>query len=222
MMMEMVRDDLAALNVRHAVFFSERSLTEQSGKPAAGSTDFVGQTIAWLRERGHPGPALLLAVDLPAVDEPLLRWLRDRPGETTVVLRVDGRLHPVCARYGPDALLAAASLVAGGVRALHELGLRSDVRPQVECVKYEAGAICDRRGAPVKAAVEHRLGVLRIDDRDRKPGAGAGNGEQHPVQPGPGNDQLGIIGHVAKMAVRERRVQLRALRGALPRGRGMA
>jgi molybdopterin-guanine dinucleotide biosynthesis protein A len=27
----------------------------------------------------------------------------------------------VCARYGPDALLAAQSLVAGGVRALHEL-----------------------------------------------------------------------------------------------------
>ena len=53
MMMEMVRDDLAALNVRHAVFFSERSLTEQPGKPPAGSTDFVGQTIAWLRERGQ-------------------------------------------------------------------------------------------------------------------------------------------------------------------------
>jgi molybdopterin-guanine dinucleotide biosynthesis protein A len=38
-----------------------------------------------------------------------------------VVLRVDGRLQPVCARYGPDALLAAESLVVGGVRALHEL-----------------------------------------------------------------------------------------------------
>ena len=27
----------------------------------------------------------------------------------------------MCARYGPDALLAAGSLVAGGIRALHEL-----------------------------------------------------------------------------------------------------
>ena len=35
--------------------------------------------------------------------------------------RVDGRLQPVCARYGPDALVAADSLVVGGVRALHEL-----------------------------------------------------------------------------------------------------
>jgi len=76
---------------------------------------------AWLREHGHHGPALLLAVDLPRVDEPFLRWLRDRPGASTVVLRVDGRLQPVCARYGPDALLAAQSLVAGGVRALHEV-----------------------------------------------------------------------------------------------------
>jgi len=51
MMMEMIREDLAALNVRHAVFFSERSLTEQPDK--ARSMDIVGQTIAWLRERGH-------------------------------------------------------------------------------------------------------------------------------------------------------------------------
>jgi molybdenum cofactor guanylyltransferase len=74
-----------------------------------------------LRERGHAGPALVLAVDLPGVDEPLLRWLRDRPGAPTAVPRVDGQLQLVCARYGGDALLAAESLVVGGVRSLHEL-----------------------------------------------------------------------------------------------------
>jgi molybdopterin-guanine dinucleotide biosynthesis protein A len=74
-----------------------------------------------LRERGHLGPAVLLAVDLPRVDELLLQWLRDRPGEPTVVPRVDGHLQQVCARYGGDALLAAESLVIGGVRSLHEL-----------------------------------------------------------------------------------------------------
>jgi molybdopterin-guanine dinucleotide biosynthesis protein A len=76
---------------------------------------------AWLRDRGHAGPALLLAVDLPRVDEAVLHWLRDRPGEPTTVLRVEGHLQPVCARYGPDALLAAESLVTAGVRALHAL-----------------------------------------------------------------------------------------------------
>ena len=45
MMMDSIRDDLAALNVRHDVFFSERSLIE--GK------DQVGATIADLRQQGH-------------------------------------------------------------------------------------------------------------------------------------------------------------------------
>jgi len=89
--------------------------------PGAGPLAALAGAGAWLRERGHLGAAVLLAVDLPGVDEPFLHWLRDRPGEPTVVLRVDGRLQPVCARYGSEALLAAGSLVAGGVRALHEL-----------------------------------------------------------------------------------------------------
>ncbi|MBI3704855.1 MAG: arginine--tRNA ligase [Rhizobiales bacterium] len=46
MMMDMIRDDLAALNVRHDVFFSERSLIE-------GGKDQVGETIAWLRAQGY-------------------------------------------------------------------------------------------------------------------------------------------------------------------------
>ena len=74
-----------------------------------------------LRALMHHGPALLLAVDLPRVDEGLLQWLRDRPGAPTAVPEVDGRLQPVCARYGPDALIAADSLVTGGIRALRAL-----------------------------------------------------------------------------------------------------
>jgi arginyl-tRNA synthetase len=46
MMMDVIRDDLAALNVRHDVFFSERSLIE-------GGIDTVASTIAELRERGE-------------------------------------------------------------------------------------------------------------------------------------------------------------------------
>jgi arginyl-tRNA synthetase len=45
MMMDMIRDDLAALNVRHDVFFSERSLIE--------GNDQVGATIAALRKAGE-------------------------------------------------------------------------------------------------------------------------------------------------------------------------
>jgi arginyl-tRNA synthetase len=46
MMMDMIRDDLAALNVRHDVFFSERSLIE-------GEKDQVGATIEALRKQGE-------------------------------------------------------------------------------------------------------------------------------------------------------------------------
>jgi arginyl-tRNA synthetase len=46
MMMATIRDDLAALNVKPDVFFSERSLL-------AGNTDRVAASIKWLRERGY-------------------------------------------------------------------------------------------------------------------------------------------------------------------------
>ena len=46
MMMAAIRGDLAALNIKFDVFFSERSLT-------AGAVDRVAQTIDWLRARGE-------------------------------------------------------------------------------------------------------------------------------------------------------------------------
>jgi arginyl-tRNA synthetase len=46
MMMAEIREDLAALNVAHAVFFSERSLIE-------GATDEVARTVEWLRRQGY-------------------------------------------------------------------------------------------------------------------------------------------------------------------------
>jgi arginyl-tRNA synthetase len=46
MMMAMVRADLAALNIDHDVFYSERSMV-------AGGTDLVAATIEWLRQRGY-------------------------------------------------------------------------------------------------------------------------------------------------------------------------
>jgi arginyl-tRNA synthetase len=51
-MMAMIRDDLAALNITHEVFASERALTG-----ADGGEDRVRETIEWLRGRGlvHQG-----------------------------------------------------------------------------------------------------------------------------------------------------------------------
>jgi arginyl-tRNA synthetase len=48
MMMEAIRADLAALNIKHDVFFSERSLLGDGTQ-----SDQVGETIAELRREGH-------------------------------------------------------------------------------------------------------------------------------------------------------------------------
>ena len=56
-------------------------------------------------------------------------------------------------------------VVVGDTDFADRLGVRGDVRPQAERIEHQARAVGDRRGAPVKAAIEHRRGVLRIDDR---------------------------------------------------------
>jgi len=87
---------------------------------------------AWVRAQDDGSPALLLAVDLPRVEPPLLELLRDWRGAETVVPEAGGRLQPVCARYGADALATAARLVGSGVKALHALldAVEHDVLPE--------------------------------------------------------------------------------------------
>jgi len=56
--------------------------------------------------RGASGRAVVVCgCDMPFVTAELLRWLADHP-EPVVIPRVDGRIHPLLARYGPDALAA--------------------------------------------------------------------------------------------------------------------
>lgn len=75
-----------------------------------------------LRATGTEGPVLLLAVDLPFVESPLLEWLASRPGSGTVVpTDAGGEPQPCCARYGAGALETAARLVATGKRSLRAL-----------------------------------------------------------------------------------------------------
>ena len=74
-----------------------------------------------LAERGATGAVILLGVDLPNVPPVLLELLRDWPGASTAVPVVDGHAQLVCARYGADALLSAASLVEGGASSLRAL-----------------------------------------------------------------------------------------------------
>jgi molybdopterin-guanine dinucleotide biosynthesis protein A len=66
--------------------------------------------------------ALVLAVDMPLVTAALLAALADHPSPLSVVpLDATGRLQPLCARYSPTALAAAAALVEAGSRAMGAL-----------------------------------------------------------------------------------------------------
>lgn len=75
-----------------------------------------------LADRGYDGAVLLLAVDMPFVEPPLLQLLATTdPGGGVVVPRAAGERQPLCAVYGAAALDAGRALLAGGDRALKAL-----------------------------------------------------------------------------------------------------
>ncbi len=82
-----------------------------------------------LRSLGHHGAALVLACDLPFVDEAVLTFLAERPGANSVVPTVDGRPQPLCARWSAEDLLAAADYAAAGERAVRALAFDPAERP---------------------------------------------------------------------------------------------
>jgi molybdenum cofactor guanylyltransferase len=71
-----------------------------------------------LRHRGHTGPAIALAVDLPFVSVDFLRFLASFPGQSSVVPFVGGEPQPVCARYTGPALVLAEEAVRAGERSI--------------------------------------------------------------------------------------------------------
>lgn len=89
--------------------------------PGSGPLAALGAGAAALREAGHDGPFLVLAVDMPRVGVELLRFLAGRAGTATAVPRAGGHPQPMCARYGPDVLAAVDERLAAGGRSLRDL-----------------------------------------------------------------------------------------------------
>lgn len=89
--------------------------------PGAGPLVAVAAGRRALLERGHSGPALVLAVDMAAVEPPLLRFLAAFPGGGSVVPFVGGRAQPLCARYSSAALEVCGRLAAAGERSMRTL-----------------------------------------------------------------------------------------------------
>jgi len=88
--------------------------------PGEGPLAAIGAGWRALRDAGHDGPVLVLAADMPLVDEPALRGLAAAPGASVVPVR-DGIAQPLCARYGPADLDRIDGLLAEGKRAMRDL-----------------------------------------------------------------------------------------------------
>src|SRR5215469_15607174 len=65
------------------------------------------------------------------------------------------------------------------------LSAPSDVCPQPDAVEYVSRTIGDSGGTPIKLLVQHRRGIVAVDNPDHQPGAGASHSEQHPNEPPP-------------------------------------
>jgi molybdenum cofactor guanylyltransferase len=84
---------------------------------------------------------LLLACDLPFVDEPLLRWLVDQPGTGSFVPTIDGADQYACSRWSAYAIETARDRFRAGERALKALLAAGDVTRLV--ADHRAGALAD-------------------------------------------------------------------------------
>ena len=94
-----------------------------------GEGPLVALASGWaaLAERGHDGPTLAVACDLPRLGVALVRLVATWPAPGSVVPVVAGRAQPLLARWSPRALEATASMVAAGERSLRGLLALSEV-----------------------------------------------------------------------------------------------
>ncbi|MSO79529.1 MAG: molybdenum cofactor guanylyltransferase [Acidimicrobiia bacterium] len=128
--------------------------------PGSGPLSAVDAGAAELGARGHEGPVLVLAVDLPFVEPALLAWLASHPARDTVVPRVDGNAQSLCARYSAEALAVAEQLVAEGEQSMRSLLAAVPVAFQDE---EQWGAVCDAQAfADVDTMADlERLGLSK-------------------------------------------------------------
>jgi molybdopterin-guanine dinucleotide biosynthesis protein A len=80
-----------------------------------------------LRKLGRIESALVVACDLPLVNESVFRMLADWPGTSSVVPIVDGAWNPLCARWSIRDLAVGEKVLQEGIRSVHALVERCNV-----------------------------------------------------------------------------------------------
>lgn len=87
----------------------------------AGPLVAIAAGAGALTERGHTGPVVVVATDLPRLGLSFLRRLAAHPSALSVVPVVAGRPQWLASRWSPQALVLARRLVAGGERRMTAL-----------------------------------------------------------------------------------------------------
>jgi molybdopterin-guanine dinucleotide biosynthesis protein A len=121
-----------------------RSRLPAVGEDPPGAGPLVALAAGWraLEHRGHHGPVLVLACDLPLVDGAVLRLLAGWPTTASVVPVVSGRDQPLCARWSAADLDAVPGMVEAGERSLRSLLARPAI---VRLGRGEWGAAVEER-----------------------------------------------------------------------------
>jgi len=81
----------------------------------------------YLRKLGHAGSALVIACDLPLVNESVFRMLADWPGTSSVVPSVGGVSNPLCARWSMADLATAECVLQEGFASVQAALDRCDI-----------------------------------------------------------------------------------------------
>lgn len=89
--------------------------------PGEGPLVAVAAGSRSLRQAGIRAPALVVACDLPLIDERVLWMLARSPGRNSVVPTAHGRPQPLCARWSERDLASAERLVHSGARSMRRL-----------------------------------------------------------------------------------------------------
>jgi molybdenum cofactor guanylyltransferase len=108
-----------------------------------------------LRPLGQIESVLVVACDLPLVNESVFRMLADWPGTTSVVPIVDGVRSPLCARWSIEDLATGEQVLLEGRRSVQALVERCDI------------AFAERGSWPPEIGDTHMMDADTPEEMDR-------------------------------------------------------
>jgi molybdopterin-guanine dinucleotide biosynthesis protein A len=98
----------------------------------------LGGIISALRASTCP-QTLVLSCDLPFLSVPLIRWMCELPETPLLIPEIEGRGHPLLARYGANVLSALTRQFDAGERRLQSalIGLQTRIVTERDVLRFD-------------------------------------------------------------------------------------